>query len=99
MHEALPQGSLVYQECNAMVNMYIQSIFERLREKLKSIDFARFNEIVEVSCLGIEIIDFLKTSYEECLDRRSEYFEVRQITEEEVEKFSKAKKSLTRLLA
>ncbi|OMJ68305.1 hypothetical protein SteCoe_34274 [Stentor coeruleus] len=98
MNEALPQGSLVYQECNVMVSMYIQSIFERLREKLKFIDFVRFNEIVGVSYLGIEIIDFLKTPYEECLARKSEYFEIRELTEEEVEKYSKAKKSLARML-
>ncbi|OMJ90270.1 hypothetical protein SteCoe_7381 [Stentor coeruleus] len=86
MHEALPVGSLVYCECEIMVNMFIQSIFERVREKLQFIDLAKFNEIVHISCLGIEIIDFFKENYEECLSRKSVYFESRDLVDEEEEK-------------
>ena len=55
--------------------MYINSIFERVREKLNFIDFYRFIEIVDQSLIGLEFIDFLKTPFERCFSRKTLYFE------------------------
>jgi hypothetical protein len=58
-----------------MVNMYINSIFERVREKLTFIDFFRFIEIVNESLLGLEFIDFISTPFDQCFTRKTKYFE------------------------
>jgi hypothetical protein len=55
--------------------MYINSIFERVREKLNFIDFYRFIEIVDESLIGLEFIDFLQTPFEKCFSRKPLYFE------------------------
>ena len=55
--------------------MYINSIFERVREKLTFIDFFRFNEVVNESLVGLEFIAFLQTPFEQCFGRKTLYFE------------------------
>lgn len=55
--------------------MYIQSIFERVREKLNFIDFYRYIEIINESVLGLEFLDMLQTPIEKCLNRKTLYFE------------------------
>ncbi|OMJ81201.1 hypothetical protein SteCoe_18377 [Stentor coeruleus] len=80
MYESLPESSPAYNECSIMVNMFIDSIFDRVREKLRFIDFPRFVEIVKISILGKDIVNLFMTPFDECLDRISLAFEVKNDT-------------------
>lgn len=80
MFETLPVSSPAYNECNVMVNMFIDSIFDRVRDKLKFIDFSRFTEIMKISVLGKEIVNVFMTPFDEYLDRISTAFEVKNDT-------------------
>lgn len=56
--------------------MYIQSIFERIREKLRFIDFYQYLELTNESFLGLEFLVMLQTPFEKCINRKTLYFEV-----------------------
>lgn len=55
--------------------MYIQSIFERVREKVRFIDFYRYLELTNESFLGLEFLVMLQTPFEKCINRKTLYFE------------------------
>ncbi|OMJ88690.1 hypothetical protein SteCoe_9309 [Stentor coeruleus] len=98
MYEALPISSKAFQECNVMVEMYIQSIFERVREKLNQIEFAKFVEVVDVSCLGLEFIEMFRTPFEMCFGRVSQAFQTTVVSSEETKKYYETKSSLLSII-
>jgi Ca2+-binding EF-hand superfamily protein len=98
MYEALPMSSKAFQECNVMVEMYIQSIFERVREKLNQIEFARFVEVIEVSCLGFEFIEMFRTPFEMCFERKPQAFQTTVLSSEETKKYYETKSSLLSIM-
>ncbi|OMJ69725.1 hypothetical protein SteCoe_32490 [Stentor coeruleus] len=77
MYNSLPVLSPAHNECSIMVSIFIDSIFDRVRDKIKCIDFPKFNEIVKISVLGKDIINMLITPFDECLGRISIAFEAK----------------------
>lgn len=94
MYEALPMSSKAFQECNNIVEVYIQAIFERSREKLNCIEFPRFSELVGISCLGQEFIDMFNTPFENCFERTAKAFQTGLLSPEDTTKFYETKSSL-----
>lgn len=58
-----------------MVNIFIDSIFERIWKKVTGIDYAHFEKLIDVSCMGFEIFEFVKTPLEGLFGRKSVYFQ------------------------
>ena len=81
-----------------MVEMYIQSIFEKVREKLVYIDFQRYSEIIEVSCLGAEFIEIINTPFEKIINRKSKIFEPMDFSIVQNDKYENTKSSLLSMI-
>lgn len=58
-----------------MINLFILSIFDRLRVKIKFITFKEFCKMVNLSQIGLEVVEMLKTPFELCLGRKNHAFQ------------------------
>ena len=81
-----------------MINIFILSIFDRLREKVKFIDYKRFTQMIGMSVLGSEIIDIIKTPFDRCLGRVSACFETQKATDDELKVHYETRCGLLRIL-
>ena len=97
MYEALPISSAVYNEFYKydllrIVDMFIQSIFEKVRDVINFIDFQQFTEILPNCLIGLEVIELFRNSFEDLVGRKTLYFEVKDY-KDRLEKNSSVKLS------
>lgn len=78
--------------------MFILSIFERLRSKLEGINFSKFFELIPVSVIGLEVIEFLTLPFEHCIGRKSGIFKTSFIDENAISTHYNTRSSLLKLL-
>ena len=76
------------------MDIFIQSIFERVREKVNFIEFQKFNETVNASLIGLEFYEMLREPFEKVLGRKAKYFEHEEVEPEESEKYYSTMSSL-----
>ena len=103
MFETLPIGSAAYIECHKyfilrMIDLFIDSIFDRRTWKITGINFSDFSDLVDVSCIGFEIFEMLKTSFEALMGRQNIYFQTQNVSSNEVDKHLQTKSSLFKMV-
>ena len=79
MFASLLYGSEAYLEClkyykNRIVNLFLSTIFEKSYKKVTSIDFDFFQEIIGVSCIGLELLTFIQLPLEDLSNRIHSHF-------------------------
>jgi hypothetical protein len=57
-----------------MIDLYVLSIFDKLKTKIKDIGFRQFCDIVKVSVMGLELLEVFRTPFEKSLGRNSSVF-------------------------
>lgn len=81
-----------------MIVLYILSIFDKLRIKIKYLDYKKFYELIPESVIGSEVIEFLKRPFELCLGYKSLAFTKPETTAELLNKHQETKNSILKLL-
>lgn len=76
------------------MDIFIQSIFERVREKVNFIEFQKFNESVNASLIGLEFYEMLRDPFEKVLGRKAKYFEQEEVNSDDSEIYSKTMSTL-----
>lgn len=74
MFKSLLYGSEAYLECLKyliirIVDLFLNSIFEKSYKKVNSIEFDHFQEIVGISCIGKELMNFINFPLTTLLNR------------------------------
>jgi hypothetical protein len=65
---------------------------------LKEIPYHKFIELIPVSVLGLEIIEFFQIPFEDCFNRKSPVFKTLLINDEALAQHYKTRSSLLKLL-